>query len=266
MTKDTISLNKPQNPPKNPPNGRLYSFLSRTKNPLFEEGLIPLEVGNTSNPLFESCLLTIKSDNFYPSKTPLIPPQTYLIRQTLFVRTEPKWHTNLLEHEYDKETGEILAKGVYQTNDFKVSNGKKIKKLDQFCNFYQPLYKARKVTLWFLTFTRANHSRLSFKQMNNIIKKYYQREGFPIRGFIWTYEISKDNLHWHYHICIATNRINVKGKGLPTKLMFDSLWGQRTEVDFVKKNIRHYMAKYFAKCNFRLNNKMRSYGCSKQFI
>lgn len=240
---------------KKPSNGKHYSFLSRQRNPLYDQGLIPLEIGNPNNPLFESCLNTIKSDNFRP-KIDHKPKEIY-------VKTQPKWFTNLLEHEYDKETGELLAKGVYQTNDFKVSNGKKIKRLDQFCSYYQPMYKERKVTLWFLTFTRANFARLEWKQMNNIIRKYFKREGIDIRGFIWTYEISKD-YHWHYHLCIATDRINIKGKGLPTKLKFDFLWGQRTELEFVKKDIRHYMAKYFSKCEYRLNNGSRSYGISKK--
>jgi hypothetical protein len=257
MSEVTILEHSPQKRAKKPPNGKHYSFLNRTKNPDFQAGLMPLEIGNPNNPLFESCLYTIKSDRFEPKNDQKA--------STIFVKTQPKWFTNLLEQEYDKETGELLAKGVYQTNDFKTSNGKKIKKLDQFCNYYQPLYKERKVTLWFLTFTRANHSRLSFKQMNNIVKKYYKREGMDIRGFIWTYEISKDNYHWHYHLCLATDRINIKGKGLPTKLKFDFLWGQRTELEFVKKDIRHYMAKYFAKCDFRLDSRIRSYGSSKKF-
>ena len=265
MVKDTILPNRAKKSPNKPESGRFYTYLSRTKNPLIEEGLKPLEVTNPKNPLFESCLYTIKSDNFLAPKPPLIAPKNDLFKQTFFIRTEPKWQTNLLEQEFDKDTGEVFPKAVYQTNDFKVSNGKKIKKLDKFCDYYEPIRKKRKATLWFLTFTRANYSRLSFKQMVNIVKKYYEREGFPIRGFIWTYEISENNYHWHYHLCLATDRINIKGKSMPTRLKFESLWGQRTEVDFVRKNIRFYMAKYFAKCNYRLNNRMRSYGCSKNF-
>lgn len=256
MCEVTILEHSVQKKAKNPLNGKHYSFLNRTKNPNFEAGLVPLHIGNPNNPLFESCLYTTKSDRFEPKNSQKA--------STIFVKTEPKWFTNLAEFEYDKETAELLVKGVYQTNDFKVSNGKKIKRLDQFCNYYQPLYKERKVTLWFITFTRANYSRLSFKQMNNIIKKYYQREGIDIRGFIWTYEISKE-YHYHYHLCLATNRINIKGKALSHKFKFDYLWGQRTELEFVKKDIRHYLAKYFAKCDFRLNSRNRSYGSSKKF-
>lgn len=257
MSEVTTLRHSPQIRAKKPLNGKHYSFLNRTKNPLYESGLVPLEIGNPNNPFFESCLYTIKSDRFEPEISRKVFP--------VFIKTEPKYYTNLAEHEYDRETGELITKGVYQTNDFKVSNGKKIKRLDKFCNYYQPLYKERKVTLWFLTFTRANFSRLSFKQMNNIVKKYYQREKMPIRGFIWTYEISKDNFHWHYHLCIATDRVNLKGKGIPTKLKFNFLWGQRTELEFVKKDIRHYMAKYFSKCDFRLDRRIRSYGASKKF-
>lgn len=264
MTEVTNLAILPQKKPKNALRPKAFTFLRRLKNPQFENGLTPLEIGNPENPLFESCLITTKSHNFEP-KIDKKPIQEYEVKRAVLVRTEPKWKTDLLQEDFDSETGECLRQSVYQTNDFKVSNGKKIKRLDQFCNHYQPLYKKKEVTLWFLTFTRANYSRLSFKQMNHIVVNYFKRSNISVRGFIWTYEIS-DSFHWHYHLCLATDRVNIRGKALPTKLKFDALWGQRTDLEFVKKDIRHYMAKYFSKCDFRLNNGLRSYGASKRFI
>jgi hypothetical protein len=89
-----------------------------------------------------------------------------------------------------------------------------------------------------------------------------KREGLNLRGFIWTAEIS-DNLHFHYHLCIAIDRVN--WKTIPERLKFEKAWGQRTEIDFVKKNVRHYMAKYFAKCDARVLYK-RSYGKSNKYL
>lgn len=92
--------------------------------------------------------------------------------------------------------------------------------------------------------------------------QYFKRLGISVKGHIWTSEIS-DSLHWHFHICICTDRVDFRETGIPPLLKFDALWGQRTEIDFVKKNVRHYMAKYFAKCNSRIIG-ARSYGISRK--
>lgn len=180
----------------------------------------------------------------------------------IWVKTQPKWTTDLLAWQVDELTGEAIPTEVYQTNDFKRSNGKKIKALDAFCGYYQPLYRKRKVTLLFFTFTRANYARLEWKQMMDVVVEYLKRLGLERRGYVWTAEVSED-LHYHFHLCVAIDR--VKWKTIPPSLKFENIWGQRTEVDFVKKNVRHYMAKYFAKCDPRVIGK-RSYGKSKKFL
>jgi len=223
--------------------GYYYEYGGTLRNPDYEQGLKSLS--------FESCLLHNKCDR-------------------IIVETNPKWNTNLLKFQYDIEVQDYVPTEVYQTNNFKSANNRKIKALDRFCNKYQPLYESKKVTLFFLTFTNANKCR-PFKEMMNIISNYYKRTGYPILDYVWTSEIS-EGLHFHYHLCVATNRMNLKGKKIPKLLMFNKLWGQRTEIDFVKKNVKFYLSKYFAKNNSRAkmintdNNKLtnvRSYGISK---
>lgn len=242
-----------------------YTFLKRQKNADYEAGLVrldrvyPNEVkpepvhkeAGIEIPPFESCLLTTKSDKKEGGKV-----------TEIWVKTRPKWLTDLLGWNIDPETGEAVPSEVYQTNDFKVSNGKKIKALDSFCKHYQPLYRSRKVTLLFFTFTRANYSRIDWKQMTEIVSKYLKRLGYMVRGYVWTAEISND-MHYHFHLCVAIDR--VQWKTIPESLKFEKIWGQRTEIEFVKKNVRHYMAKYFAKCEYRAIGK-RSYGKSKKFL
>ncbi|NBX28766.1 MAG: hypothetical protein EBR55_11105, partial [Chitinophagia bacterium] len=46
-------------------------------------------------------------------------------------------------------------------------------------------------------------------------------------------------------------RAKLRGGKIPKLLKFDKIWGQRTEIDFVKKNVVGYMSKYFAKSNLR---------------
>jgi len=215
----------------------LYQHLNTRKNPFYEEGLKTLP--------FDSCLIHDKS---------------YKNREGFVVQTNPKWLTDLGVWKKD-ENGFLDLKEIYPTNNQKSSNFRKIKALDGFCDYYQPLYKKRKVTLLFLTFTRANYASKSFVSMVKIVKNYFERNGTPVLDYIWTSEVSENN-HWHYHLAIAINRVT--WKTIPKNFLFEKLWGQRTEIDFVKKNIKHYMAKYFAKSNYRIEG-MMSYGGTKNY-
>lgn len=215
-----------------------YTYQNRHKNPLYEAGLKLIHIA----PSLRSCLIHANADNF-------------------IVKTEPKWITTLVTQEFDPETGDIDRKLLrYQTNEIKASNYKKIKALDKFCNYYQPLYRSRKVSMFFITFTRANYASESFRRTLDAVKLRFKRFGYPVRGFVWTAEVSP-NGHWHYHLCIATDRIHLMK--IPKALKFNSIWGQRTGIEFVKKNVKHYMAKYFAKHNARVIG-TRSFGVSRK--
>jgi len=215
----------------------LYQHLSTKKNPLYEEGLQSLP--------FESCLI---HDKAYKNRTGFL------------AQKSPKWLTDLGVWKKDSK-GNLDLTEIYQTNNHKSSNFRKIKALDGFCDFYQPLWKSRKVTLLFLTFTRANHANKSWHTMVKIVKNYFERNGTPVLDYLWTSEVSENN-HWHYHLAIAINR--VKWKEVPKRFFFERLWGQRTEINFVKKNIKYYMSKYFAKSNYRIEGLM-SYGGTKNY-
>ena len=108
--------------------------------------------------------------------------------------------------------------------------------------------------------------------MIKIIVQYFKRLGLNVRGHIWTCEIgtktyektnNPEDLHWHYHVCICIDR--KRFDRIPKLIKFDNIWGQRTEIDFVKKNVRHYLAKYFAKHNARVIG-TRSYGISRKLL
>ncbi len=223
--------------------GGFYSYCSTRENPEYEQGKRVIH--------FESSLIHNKSDK-------------------ILVETKPKWLTTLAKNTWSDEFQDYGVTEVLETNNFKSANYRKIKALDRFCSKYQPLYAEKKVTLFFMTFTGANKCR-PWKEMMGIISHYFKRTGNPVLDYVWTAEIS-DRLHFHYHLCVATKRMNLKNKKIPKLLKFDKIWGQRTEIDFVKKNVRHYMAKYFAKNNARAKmfdaetgkiSHVRSYGISR---
>ena len=204
---------------------------------------------------FESCLINHKSEETKTSK------YQRLQREILIVEREPKYLTTLDRVVIDVNTGEI-NKFNYSTDSFKQSNHRKIKALDKFCSFYQPLYRKHKVSLFFVTLTAYDRAQIDIKQFIDAVKFRLKYNQHSVLGYIWTLEVSENN-HAHYHMCFATERVHIVGGRIPGIFKFESLWGARTEIEFVKKNVRHYLSKYFAKHNYRLFEH-RSYGMSNK--
>jgi hypothetical protein len=240
--------------------GRSYEHHKTEKNPEYEKGLVSIP--------FESCLINNKGNQKDTPKTNTLAQK---MGGEIKIRTKPKWISHFAVIEPDKE-GLPAWVDDYVTNDLKGSNNRKIKALHKFCDKYQPLYAQRKITLFFLTFTKANKARLPWQTMLKIVRKYMAKGGAPVLGWVWISEIGQEtynktkkaeDLHWHYHLCLACPRIDLKGKKLHKLLKFENVWGCRTQIDFVKKNVRGYMMKYFAKNSMRAEG-VRSYGISRK--
>lgn len=178
----------------------------------------------------------------------------------------PKWLTVLEKPiAVDTGSGEIIYED-YQTDDFKASRNRKIKTISKFCDFYEPLYRSRKVSLLFHTFTRINHSKKNMKTMLECVKRRYESLGLPIRGYLWALESKRNEklvYHIHYHLVIAIDRVHFKE--IPEALKFEDLWGQRTGIEFITKSIRRYLSKYLYKSEAKLLGK-RSYSISRKMI
>ena len=220
-----------------------YRFKSRRKNPEWSpDKLIPLR----------SCL--IRNNAEIPE------PENY-------ISEIPKWLTTLEKETADEDTGEILYED-YQTDDFKASRGRKIKTVQKFCDFYEPLYRAREVSLLFHTFTRLDYAKQDMRRMLDNVKYRYESLNKLIRGYLWALELKKNEemesgYHIHYHLVVAIDRLNVKE--IPEELKFEDLWGQRTGVEFIKKSIRAYLSKYLYKSDGKLL-RHRSYAISRKLL
>lgn len=237
-----------------------YRYLSRRRNPDYESGLIPLQSKFIST---EGSL----TDGL-PLRACLLHDKSAVFQSHFWVKKQPKWFTSLWHDAYDPDTGEVFQSGVYLTNEMRASNGTKIKALNKFTGLFQPLYEQYKVSLWFMTLTVANHAKNDISGVLAAFKKRLKRRGITMRGYLWTYEIGEatNKLHWHYHVIIATDRMNVRG-GIPDYMKLDDLWGAFTKIELVRKNVRYYMSKYMAKNYYRVldgyNGKsIRSYGMS----
>ena len=172
------------------------------------------------------------------------------------VESEPKWFSIF----YDREKEKNVA-----FDSWKRSYLKKRKLAMSFADVYEPMYQERKISMLFYTFTRAEYSTLEFKDMVHLLKKTFENNGYPILGYFWVAECS-NNFHWHYHLAISIDRINLKGKHLPKWFYFTKQWGQRVNCTFVTKSIRNYLSKYFSKKNkYRLTG-IKNVGKSNRFL
>ena len=259
-----------------------FSWVGTIKNPNYRKGIYPLKPIHS---LFESCLLNDKSDTFDRSKGGKSfeidlkneknsktnrekTGKKLLSDRLLAIAKEPKWVTTLQYIEIDSETGECLGLNTLETDSFKASNASKIRAMDVFSNAYDHLYSQRKVTLLFHTFTRANACNTTWSRFMELLLTRYKRLGVPVLGYVWVLEVGEKDSMIHYHLATAIRR--TRFKTLPKQLKFEDAWGSRTKFEFVKKNVRRYMAKYFAKNRHRVldletNRTLRSLGKSKTF-
>jgi hypothetical protein len=265
-----------------------FTWLKTTKNPNYLKGVHPLKTPKP-NRSFESCLLNDKCATFERKKhtkkhpknpeidsknavseiaEPIKNSKKPLSKRVLAIAKEPKYLTQLQYIKFDSETAEFLGFDVYETDSFKTSNASKIRTMDVFCNAYNHLYAQKRVSLLFHTFTRANASNRVWSDFLKLLLKRYKRLGLPVLGYVWVLEVGETKGMIHYHLAIAINR--TRFKSIPKQLKLENVWGSRTEIDFVKKNVRHYLAKYFAKNRARVldletNKTVRSLGKSKTF-
>ena len=123
----------------------------------------------------------------------------------------------------------------------------------------------------FHTFTNMIGAKRDMRSMVDLVIKRYTAIGRSVRGWLWVLELKKnDNMefgwHIHYHLVVAIDRLDIRGKGIPEELKFEDLWGQRTGVVFIKYSVRGYLTKELNKTNgARLIPKVRSYSRSRVF-
>jgi len=204
------------------------------------------------------------------------------LEDLVLISTIPKWLTTLEKEELNTETGELIYFD-YETDDFKASRNRKIKTVEKFCDFYEPLYRKKEISVLFHTFTRSDYSKKDMKTMVECAKRRYGVLKRQIRGYLWVLELKRNEkmqsgFHIHYHLVVATDRLNVKK--IPDQLKFEDLWGQRTGVEFIKKSVRGYLSKYLYKSDgkilyrridpltgkFTLLRSQRSYAISRKLI
>ena len=143
---------------------------------------------------------------------------------------------------------------------------KRWKKIKQFFNFYSEKYKNKEISMLFLTLTKADNNSFNIRRFLWNYKRNLERHGIKVRGYFWVMEMGEKGM-LHYHIALATDRIEVKE--LPEFLKPDKVgyWKAMTRVEFARKDLRYYLAKYFRKSGVRVFSSTgrwkRTWGCSR---
>jgi predicted CopG family antitoxin len=182
----------------------------------------------------------------------------------MIMTSQPRNITKLLKTVRDVNTGEMTASEIIETNDTFLRLKRRKRALKSFTDYFEPLYRRRKVTLLFITFTIANENGVTLRSVIDQFKKRCKRNGYPCHGYFWVMEISED-LHVHYHGLFAIDRMNVRGSSIPNWWKLDELWGARTTVEMVKRSVHGYLAKYMDKGHEKIEGK-RMYGRSMPSI
>jgi len=246
-TESTENLRK-----KSKVNRVVYKFQQTYKNPNYRLGsIIPLR----------ACLLhNISSRNFVTGRP--VYDKIYGV-----VQSNPKWITILSRHETTKFEN-VTKISNHETNDLKASKHRMIQSVQKFCDYYEPLYQSKKVSIFFFTFTRANYSDKTIATMLECVKRRLKSLKWHLRAYLWVFE-AKENakmeggFHLHYHLVIVVNRVNIDK--IPDELKMDELWGQLTNVEFIKYTVKGYLSKYLYKTDAKVCSKRR-YGVSRKFI
>lgn len=224
---------------------KLYDFALKSlyKNPHFEEGLKVLDRDGEVRP-FRSCLI---SDNDAP----------------FLLKTNPKWLSCFHGSITDTETGEIDEDVIYHSDDMNDSVKRKRKAIKKFADHFEPLYQARKVSVFFITLTRSNCATTDIRTLLNVYLKRFKKRKISVLGYLWVSEVT-EGYHWHYHIALAIPR--VKWKSIPNWIKPNVIWGQRTRIEFVKKSVAAYLGKYISKDNIGRMHNFRGYAVSRKFL
>lgn len=179
------------------------------------------------------------------------------VREIVTVHFEPP-STSVIDCYNVDEQGIQHYEKTFRTDNFKKTNRNKRKLIESFFYCYRSLYRQREVSLFDFTFTQANQAKKPFSDVLDNVKYRFESLNVQIRGYIWTLEVSED-LHWHYHLCLATDRTIFSNVD---NLKLNKAWGQRTQIDTVKNPLakQYYMIKKQPKIDG-----FRSYGSSKDF-
>jgi hypothetical protein len=150
------------------------------------------------------------------------------------------------------ETGQICEITDLESKIYKRNNCLKL-----FFNVYTKYFVKKSLTI--LTAVVNDDEYPSITKFVNTVTRKLKRKGIDRLGYVWVRDVGKKKFHKHYHIIIATTKID---DGL-FKELFSKKKHNHYEVQFLKTP--KGMAKYIKVKDLYGANKQRTYGKSRKF-
>jgi len=228
-----------------------YTFKERSRNDHFEQSLIPVQwVEPSEDPCGIASSLSIlhnKVDKINRAKGRSVGRTDAQNKcRILHIATQSKWNTTMIKGTHDVNTGELLASSEVISTDVSIRLKRRKSALNGFVDHFDASYRSRSISMLSLTFTKANETTSTIRSVLDNFRKRCKRNDCQVFGYFWVLDISA-NLHVHYHVLVAVQRIDIKGKPMPLWLKMHDVWNRHTEVAFVRKSLRGYLAKYLEK-------------------
>jgi hypothetical protein len=152
----------------------------------------------------------------------------------------------------NKETGQICEVTDLESKIYKRDNCLKL-----FFSVYAKYFVKKSLSIISAVVNQDKYHSIT-KFVNTITRKLIRR-GIKRLGYVWVRDVGNEIFHKHYHIIIATTKIN---EGL-FKELFSNKKHNNYEVQFLKTP--KGMAKYITDKVLYGANKQRAYGKSRNF-
>jgi len=154
---------------------------------------------------------------------------------------------------------------------FNLSLLRRKKRFDEFFRVFEPLYRKRLISMLFITLTTPytledvrkdenleKELRKRLKAFWNAYRKRLKRNLGCVYGYAKMSDVGEEGNKVHFHIVVAVPRIKVVK--IPDWMKpSEGLWEWLTNVEFIRKSVRGYLANYLGKPLFEFPKGWRSY-------
>jgi len=184
---------------------------------------------------------------------------------------KPRLYKNLKKPKHILTFSQEGVEVENETNNLLLLLQRRKRRFKNFFDVFEPLYKQRKISFLIITLTTPytfedfkNNKNLQ-KELREKLKKFWKayrerhlRRLDKIYGVLKVFDVGEQGEKLHLHLVVAIPRIRVKR--IPDWLKPDKgLWEWLSQVQFIRKSVRGYIAKYLGKPMFDLPKGWRSY-------
>lgn len=159
--------------------------------------------------------------------------------------------------KYEKTFVNVYTGELSSITDVDSKKYKRNKYFEDFQRIYSPLYQAKEVSILALVVCQDQYETIT-KFLNTISRKL-KRKGVEKYGYVWVRDIGDKKFNKHYHLLLATSRIDKE----QFNFIFKTKKTQGYEVQFMKSN--KGLIRYIKKKELYGINRQRTYGRSRMF-